>query len=280
MRRIFLAILIAAMILCFYWIYNPKHVERYIRLGGQAIYNFWFEKELLIAGDSNLSDKTIKDLLPTEQSIFWWLMNMDIIEGDLKRNPWIIKADVHPCTSSIIGLWGCFVVNIEERKPSFLVTEGDVTWLVGEDGGFFSPLTPRLRELYKDRKLCLLKGFYDDSPSAELFNARFRYVYEAVKIIEKRMHRRISSVELLPSGELEVSFDDNAYSVVFSGGLDGAELLHFELDRLDVLLGQFEGKEDTIKKIDLAFNKLAVVTFKENVPNPQIGNLEPIKEGQ
>ena len=251
-----------------YWIYAPAQARTVVDRGADALYRFWYDKELLIAGDSNLADKSIRDLLPTELSTLWWLMNTDIVEGDLRKSPWIRKADVHPCASKFLSLWGCFVVTIEERKPSFLVTEGDVTWLVGEDGGFISPLTPRVKDLFRGRTLRNLKGFYDDNPSADLFQARFHYASEAVGIIEKRMHRKVASVQLLPGGEIEVEFEDNPFRVVFSGGVDSAEPLHFELDRLDVLLSQIEGKEGTVEKIDLAFNKLAVVKFREGTGAP------------
>ncbi len=268
MRRFFLIMLVIGMLGCFYWIFDPVRSEHAVHSAAEALYDAWYEKELLIAGDSSLSDKTIRDLLPSELSTLWWLMNTDIIEGELRKSPWILRARIHPCAAGIFSLWGCFVVSIEERKPSFLLTEGDITWLVGEDGGFISPLTPRLRELFKDRTLRTLKGFYDDSPSAELFQARFKYAAHAMEIIEKRLKKKISSVQLMPQGELEVSFDDSPFAVVFSGGLETAEPLHFELDRLQVLLDQFGGKEDTILKIDLAFNKLAVVRFKDGAEQP------------
>lgn len=265
MRKFFLIILVTGMLGCFYWIFDPVRAEQAVHSAAEAVYNAWYQKELLIAGDSSLSDKAIRDLLPAEMSTLWWLMNTDIIEGELRKSPWILRARIHPCATGVLSLWGCFVVSIEERKPSFLLTEGDITWLVGEDGGFISPLTPRLRELFKDRTLRTLKGFYDDSPSAELFHARFKYATDAMEIIEKRLKKKISSVQLMPQGELEVNFEDNPFAVVFSGGLDTAEPLHFELDRLQVLLDQFQGKEDTIQKIDLAFSKLAVVKFKDGM---------------
>lgn len=265
MQKFALAVLIVLMLGCLFWFLNPSAAGRFEASFKRVCADIWYEKEILIAGDTNLSDKTIRDLLPTERSNLWWWMNMDLIEASLKKSPWIAKAIIHPCATSILELWGCFVVSIEERKPSFLLNEGDVIWLVGQDGGFISPLTPRLKDLFQKRTLKLLRGFYDDNPSTDLFNARFHYVREAIEIIEKRTRKRVSSVELLPGGEIEVSFENCPYQVVFSGGSESAEPLHFELDRLEALLDQLADREDSIEKIDLAFNKLAVVKIKEEV---------------
>ena len=269
MRKFLLSFVLIVIAMLVVWQFMPETRDAVWMAGENAFHKLFWDKEVIISGDSRLADKTIRELLPLDRSTIWWAINSDLIENDLKKSAWVEKADIHTCGASYFSLWGCFVVSIEERQPAFLIYQDNILWLVGEDGHFISPLTSRLKELLVNRPLKTLKGVYEDHPSTDLFNARFFFVKEAIRLIETRTRKKIRELTLNGNSEIEVAFEDAPFIAVFSGGSEHIEDIKGECLRFMTILAQLGGKEGEIEKVDLAFSKLAVVKMKDTpIPVP------------
>ena len=62
-----------------------------------------------------------------------------------------------------------------------------------------------------------------------------------------------------PSGELLVHFRDRSFRVLFDSDDDSLSRIGDEARRLRTLLDEFNGREQLIEQIDMAYNTMAVV---------------------
>lgn len=145
----------------------------------------------------------------------------------------------------------------------------DHAWLVGHDGGFIKPLT-NVRSFSdveafvesSDTGLIGVDGVSGLGGGLELIRGRLRYITEVIQTIEGELGTKVRFIALEKNGEARVTLDGRPYPVLFGfAGSDRSSIAR-EADRYKQLLSRLNQRDDVIKEIDLAFQKVAVVRLK------------------
>lgn len=268
MRSLYFIIVLAAGI-AGYFFYKPEDftaTQQYIA----SQYNRTFiEKKITVRGLRTLRAEAIHARLPASRSIPWWIMNRNQIEAILTQTSFIQEADIQPC-ESWFSSWGCFVIDISERSPAYLTTSGSDMLVLGDDGAVIvsfplNSLEERLGALLDPavRKPILLVDMITPGVSSDVVKARFAYLSQAIATIEREGGVGISRVQLLPNGEIVVRLASQPFDVQFDSPQENPDRLADEAQRLRRLLLELKGKEASITRIDLAYDKLAVVTYTD-----------------
>lgn len=231
-----------------------------------SIHEFLFSKRVAIKGmDDN--DESIRRALPEDRSVAWWLLNRSTIGAQLSMLPQVESAAVTSCA----GEWSarCFEVHIQERKPTIVALVEDHAWLVGRDGGFVKPL-PNVRSFSDVEEfvesansgLIGVDGVSGLGGGLELIRGRLRYVTEVIETIEAELGLKVRLVTLEKNGEARVIFEGRPYPVLFGfSGSDRSSIV-LEASRYKQLLSRLNQRDDVIKEVDLAFQKVAVIRLK------------------
>ena len=111
--------------------------------------------------------------------------------------------------------------------------------------------------------LPLVDGLLEESISPQVTEARAAFVFKALEVIEGELGRRVDYLRVNEEGELLVSFPPQGFVAVFSGKDGDIEVLGREVRRLRAVLGQFRGGEERLKRVDLAFERVAVVKTED-----------------
>ena len=248
-----------------------------------AIFKEYFAiNEIRITGNNYLPEPAIQNSMPADQGTLFWLLNTATVRSAILKNPFIQDAKINVCNDynegAVIKLWrnwGCFEVEVTEKEPKFLAPNGDKVWVLGESGEpiitfTLSELAIKLPKLMGDHihLLKIFEGLIQEGVSTDTLAARFKYLKEAVSVIEPSMERNITRLTLKDPADISVHFEDLPFDVVFPGveNLDKEDLktnLLGTTERLKKLLLEIAGKESTVASIDLAFDKMGVVQFKE-----------------
>lgn len=226
--------------------------------------SFWQQKTITLSGISMLDSLDIETRLPVDKSVLWWHLHRQEIESELKRNPLIQAAEISRCRTLSFS---CFRVHIAEREPAFIALVGNKSWIVGSDGAFMAPLPETnvdramLRRGKEEFRPAVVRGLLLEGASPDVVKARFDYIRQSIGSIEGITGRHIRSVDMQQNGEMRVLFEDLDILVTFDVATEQPERLADEALRLKTLLERLQGKEKTIKAIDLAYHKLGVVEF-------------------
>ena len=224
---------------------------------------FWYAKAITFTGLEQIAEEDIQALLPEQSSVLWWRMNSAAITASLQEHPLVSEVRLDECER---WSWGCFQLDIVERKPELLALVGDQVWLVGDDGAFIVPVPAgqvphvlsRIRGSDK-RQPPLVKGLLHENPSPDKIKARLAYVTEALETIEQASGLTVEALELRSNGEMDVGFHGLRLTATFDAVENQSNRLSLEASRLKRVLDEFEGKSELIDKVDLAFEKLAVI---------------------
>lgn len=266
--RFVYSLLAVTAVLSGYFIYKPEQFEVTKKVVAQSYEDALIRKKISIEGVNVLRSDRIQEVLPNDRSILWWNLNRSTIEALLEKNPYIQNAEVRSC-STVLFDWGCFVVSIEERLPAYLSLYGNNAVLLGEDGATIRTvdaqnLEDTLRRLLKPtaQPPKVLVGLLTPGASTDVTEARFRYLKSSINTIEDSATLRVERAELLQNGELSVRVSGKPFAVTFDDTSRDGERLKDEVKRLEKLLVELRGREDQVEKVDLAFNKMAVVSFR------------------
>jgi hypothetical protein len=237
----------------------------------RLIHQFLFHKTIAIEGVGASEEESILSALPASRSVLWWFLNRSSIAAQLAMLPRVESASVTSCADE----WDlrCFVVHVQERKPVFVTIVGDHGWLVGKDGGLVKPL-PNVRTVsdveafreVSEEPLVAVDGVESPESGLEVVRGRLRYVADVIATIESELPMKIQSVSLERNGEARVSFQGKPYPVLFGFADSDLSSLAEEARRFNLLLSRLEGREELIREIDLAFQKVAVVRLKDAAP--------------
>jgi hypothetical protein len=189
------------------------------------------------------------------------------IRTAILEDPYVSDVSIDRCADR----WSvrCFEVRVTERALSFLTMVNGTPWIVGDEGGFIAPL-PGIRGREgldrflegKGERLVFLDGVSRDGFPAEVTRGRLLYLTNAKNVIESEVKLKLRSMTLTDDGELECAFRETPMRAVFgyAGGGD-LSLLGEEARRLGVLLTTFGERSRLLERVDVAFNKMAVVTL-------------------
>ncbi|MBX7145000.1 MAG: FtsQ-type POTRA domain-containing protein [Oligoflexia bacterium] len=263
MRFILTFLLFIAVTGVFLW-RPPKALVPAIQHVEQSAQDFLEDKEVQLSGLELLDAAEVRKLLPMQNSFAWWRLNGEEVERQLERHALIQAARVRPCGATSLR---CFLVEIRERKPAFLAKIGEKIWLLGADGGFMSPVPPNRvaagLEVAPGQKAIWVKGLGAASPAPEAVRLKLQYVRKLVDLVEGGVPEKVSEVELMPSGETAVRFQGLGFVAIFDvDSSSDATRITDEAARLQKLLQELGPRKADLAKVDLAFNKMAVVTMK------------------
>lgn len=244
---------------------EEQSTSRWWQHARESLHHFLFSKRVTIKGLDD--EETIRHALPEDRSVAWWLLNRSSIGAELATLPRVSSAAVTSCTDE----WSvrCFEVHITERKPTIVALVEDHAWLVGHDGGFVKPLT-NVRSFSdveafvesSDKGLIGVDGVASLGGGLELIRGRLLYVTEVIQTIEGELGLKVRFITLEKNGEARVTFDGRPYAVLFGfAGSDRSSIAR-EAGRYKQLLSRLNQRDDVIKEVDLAFQKVAVVRLK------------------
>jgi hypothetical protein len=228
---------------------------------------FWQDKEIRLSGLQVLSRSDILKELPFDESVLWWQMNRSEIISRLQRNPLIQKAQVRRCDGSSVR---CFEVSIAERQPAFLALVGDRVWLLGEDGGFMTPVPRKEYErrgaaiVPGTRSPVIVEGIVDADLSPEVVKGRIQFVKNLISVVEPKISLSVERVSLRPNGEASLWFRSLAFEAVFASGGRDLDRLHEEAERLRAVLAQLGERRAQLERVDLGFDRVAVAKLRSD----------------
>lgn len=267
--------------------------------------SFFYQKRISINGTHYISDDSVKKSLPISKSNLWWHLNKKAIERELLKNPLVVTASVKSgiaendlvkiggtettlASDNKESCWfGCFQIDIKERKAQYAAFMEGQPWLIGDDGNFIRPIPvdfeenegsskdEMLREFFRSKGLdvVILSGIVDPTMSPDIANARVKYLNDIVPVVESELRKKIAQLNLHKNGELIMKFDDITFPASFNfGGSDKQDsykqgidmsVIGKEAKRLNTILEKFKGKEGLIKSVDLAYDKLAVIKLNQ-----------------
>jgi hypothetical protein len=238
--------------------------KRYIR---QELY----ERRILVEGLQSLDQQKVEESLAAyTTNIPFWFQQSSIVES-LKQHPLVADAAVTTCDGGFLSR--CFRISITERIPQFIHMKGDQAVLLAHDGVSIAVIPAA--ELAASLEMMLapdaprpkiIAGMITDDASPDQVRARFEYIKERFALLEKITGFQFSRLELLPDGELLAKPSRATFVVQFDTSWGDPKAFEDEVMRLKLILPEIREKLHEVQKIDLAYNKLAVVSFS----TPQI----------
>lgn len=243
----------------------PRTSEQFwweVRLASRE---YWFGKDIAFTGLVRLQPEDLEVRLPMDQSVLWWNVNSATVEASIRAHPLVEYAEVRRCERLSLR---CFKIEITERVPRYIVEFGGERWLVGVDGGFMTTLGQNEGL----PNMVVITGLGDASSSPDIVRGRFEQLRQALAIIERQAGLRIVAVEFQSNLEFTAKFAGLPFPVLFDMSNDG-ELVPVEARRLQRLLEEFAGRLSGIKRVDLSYNKMAVVQLNQE----QRGDLQAEK---
>lgn len=273
--RLVLCFLFAAITAFLCFLDNPALCRQVASNIAEVGHGALYDKAVSINDLHLLERKDVQGLLPQDRSIFWWLLHGEQIEAALTSNPMISEARVETCGERWYQNWGCFRLKLKERMPEYATVSGEKAWLIGENGTFLAPMSRRAFEQpgfqqemarllgQSGGPMRILQGIFDKSGSPELAKGRVLFLQRAVKDIERGAALRVQSAELLPNQELSVRFAGFNFPVIFAAGENQNPTVEEQAGRFKRLSAEFGPRISSVRKVDLAFNKIGVVELAE-----------------
>jgi hypothetical protein len=259
--RVLFTLLITASVVTLHFLDNPKGVKDWmskVRTTGVRVFN---DKDIRIEGLQTLPRAEIERLLPLDRSVVWWKLQTTSIQGKIAQNPWIGEVQVRSCEGGVRTAWGCFLISIKERRPTFLATVDNAPWVIDRSGSFIVPFTENLSVHLKE-PLIKVTGLASRHSSPDVVRAQLGAAANLLDTLEREVHRQVRGVELLSHGDLSVVFSDVPFPVVFAAGGDSSVPLSEQGKRCSELLKRLQDRFSDISKVDLAFDRVGVVKFK------------------
>ena len=230
--------------------------------------NALYRRDLRFEGLKMLSPQQLTQWLPHHKSTWWWYWRRGALSGGLMTHPLVRRAEVEPCAEFN---WGCFNVRVRERRAAaWVVLEGE-PWLAGSDGSLIAPVSDpqRLIEIFGDQtaaleRLPLIEGLAAGAGMApQIVAARLKHAIAAARLIAAESGYAIERMQLAGNGEVEVRFHGVPAAAKFDVIKGRAARLRKEARRFRRVLEEFRGREDVVRAVDLAYDKMAVVKLAE-----------------
>jgi hypothetical protein len=220
---------------------------------------------ITVEGLSPSAELSLRSALPSDRSALWWLWNRAKIKASVLQHPEVSRAIVARDDSC---WFRCYKIVALENKARFVTLLAERPWILGEEGEFLKPLSPGLTRgeveqvLARSRSsLVLVDGLIDESHSPDFTKARLQYLNKFIPTVESESRLKVKSVALNAQGDIEIKFRSLPMVAVFDyAGIDVAKAGH-KARRLGIVLQELQDRILEISKVDLSFDKEAVVTF-------------------
>lgn len=240
---------------------NPRGFFTLLEKTQNTSSRLWNEKEIRIDGLQLLSRTEVERQLPLDRSVLWWHLNVTKLQAALAQTPWIGDVTVSSCPDVGSSHWGCFLLQIQERKPTFIADFGGDTWVIGHDGSFLVPLDEFRNRNYSG-DLIRVGGIPSHGKSPNIVQERLSVAFRLCEKLEQAVAKRVVGLKFLDQGDLAIEFKDVPFPIVFAAGEDAKVSIEEQGERCAVLLTKLGGRFSEIEKIDLAFNRVGVVKLK------------------
>ena len=279
--RCVVSLLSLVCVVIIYFADQPGHyvlARDYLRT---TAHHILYDKDVSVSGTGVLSTGDVSLMLPLHEWLPYWHVNAPVIRAGLIQSPLIQDAKIERCS---FFSWSCFNVSIEERKPAFFAIVGGQGWVVGRDGGLIKPISAERIARYVQAgdvdssspgfvstavrlKIPVISGLLTADASPDVVRVRFGYLRRAMDVIEGVVGVPVSNLELSSANEIKVRFFGLGMTAVFDISAEDLwqekpEKLTDRALRLKKLLEEFGTNRDRITSVDLAFDKIAVVTTR------------------
>ena len=259
--RILFTLLITSGVIVLHVLDNPGGSQKLVQSVAARAHSLLEDKEVRIEGLSVLSRTEVERALPFDRSVVWWKLHSTDIQGRLGQNPWVAEASVSRCEGSYIATWGCFVVSVTERTPTFVATVDNTRWIIDRDGSFIVPFGEASARL-GGGVLVGVEGLASRNSSPDVVRAQLSAATRLLDTIERAVGRPISGLQFLSHGDFAVTFEGVPFPVVFGAGPDSKVPLAEQGERCSELLKRLHDRFPDILKVDLAFDRVGVVKFR------------------
>ena len=259
--RVLFTLLITASVAALHVLDNPRGVRAWSEKAAGVVQKWWNAKEIRIEGLRTLPRSEIERLLPLERSVVWWKLQSTSIQGRIAQNPWIGEVSVSSCEGGAREAWGCFLISIKERQPTFLAVVDNANWVIDRGGSFIVPYSETL-PMPSNQRLVRVTGLASRHSSPDIVRAQLSAASSVLDTIEREVRRQVWALEFLGHGDLSVMFQDVPFPVVFGAGGDSVVPLAEQGKRCGELLKRLQDRFGDILKVDLAFERVGVVKFK------------------
>lgn len=242
---------------------NPQGAADLYTSSSKRARSIWSDKEIRIAGLNLLARVEVERLLPVERSVLWWQLNRSQIEAKVAANTWVSNTKISSCSGGSLGeRWGCFLVTVEERQPLFTTDFKGDSWVIDRQGFFVAPLVELLKRNFVG-ELVSVRGVADGALEPGLVRAQLSAAAPLCDTLGKVVGRGVRDLEFLAQGDFAVRFKGLNFPVVFAAGKDAGVELEEQGTRFAALLKQISGRLGEVERIDLAFDRVGVVRFRE-----------------
>jgi len=262
--RVLFTLLISASVITLHAFDNPSRAKKLLELCSNRTLALWRDKEIRIEGLSVLSRAEVERALPLSESVVWWKMHSTDIQSRLEQNPWVQSVSIAECEGSRVSSWGCFVLSIKERTPTYRATVDNVQWIIDRGGSFIAPVGDPAAKGYA-RNLITVQGLASRSTSPDIVRAQLAAASHLLGILEREVRRPIQALEFLDQGDFSVRFGGLSFPVVFGAGEDAKVPLSDQGQRCAQVLLRLQDRFGEIEKIDLAFDRVGVVKLRPAV---------------
>jgi hypothetical protein len=248
---------------------RPEWFRSRLATTNQAVQKLVQNKDIRVEGLSRLPRSVLEKLLPTEKSVPWWLANAATVQSRVAQNPWVAAVKIDGCGGDGgSSTWGCFVLSVTERTPRFVSAIDGERWLIASDGTFLAPVDGEDWHGVKRSQIpnvIIVEGLASRASSPDLLKGQLVVSARAVEILERSLERRITQLRFTEKGDLEVGFKGFGFPVIFNPSNDDVALEE-QSQRCRALLAKLGERLVEVERVDLAFSKVGVVSFKMAVP--------------
>jgi hypothetical protein len=188
--RVLFTLLITASVVTLHVLDNPKQVQEWSTLARTKAVETWNEKEIRVEGLQTIPRVEIERLLPLDRSVAWWKLQTTSIQGKIAQNPWIDEVSVSSCEGGMRSAWGCFLISIKERKPTFLAIVDNAHWVIDRGGSFIVPYSESLSAQLKG-PLVRVSGLASRHSSPDVVRVQLSAAANVLDAIEKEVRRQV-----------------------------------------------------------------------------------------
>jgi hypothetical protein len=243
-----------------------KFTDKYLNPSITKFNSIFYERKIVLLGVKNVNKDDISQLLPNHSNnIYWWIFKSSV-EKNIQKLKLVDQALISFCDTDFVPK--CFTINIIEKFPQFIAISGNKAILLDSSGLELESVTneklsDRLSQLVstENKKPKLIVGLYTADSSSDQILARFNYIKNSISKIEAESKIEFSKIELLSSGELLIKPSKANFNIQFDNTWENSENLTEQIKRLKLVLGEISHRLNEVKKIDLAYNRLAVVAY-------------------
>jgi hypothetical protein len=262
--RIAFTLLVTATVVAIHILDKPQFYLARAHQTSVVIEDLVQSKDIRIEGLKHLPRSVVEDLLPSDRSVPWWMANVALLRSSVATNPWVESVSVESCGESVAEKWGCFIISVSERRARFVARVDSDAWLIADDGTFLSPFQ---RDHWQGVKrfsvpnVVQINGLASKISSPDVVRAQVGAATLATATLEEVIGRRIGGLVFSEKGDLQAFFKGYSFPVVFSASNDSATIRD-QAERARALLPKLSDRLGEIERVDLAFSKVGVVTFK------------------